>query len=366
MRRVSSGKMLCIAVPSKSRKNLRSESRMDIEEILKMKLATIKEEPAVEDGGLTEAQRRSIVTAAKMLKKMHLKVKMERLFPQHRQFNFKESYVLFMSGLASKGECDSRRGFLEHDHCPGNLRRDGGGEGRHCGHLRHRSLALEFALESSRRAFLSPSSLRIPIPIPINARYSLSSKLCEEPLPVPEEMIHEAALFHPFAEAVYTGLLLDDGRNPILFPLSWLCRQGVFSPSARKSRPLLEGDNWWRGHSAAFLKYVKLTDDVLRKGRVNQDKCKAAYFIVVLHHSKTVVIVVHGTETPEDLITDGLCRECSLSEGDLDGLHFQLRLGDHNLGWVSTLTMLTHFIWSIHLDDLPTVALVCPPYLIPP
>nr|GLL17442.1 hypothetical protein A4A49_27807 [Ipomoea trifida]GMC51482.1 Ran GTPase-activating protein [Ipomoea batatas]GMC56794.1 Ran GTPase-activating protein [Ipomoea batatas] len=103
MRRVSSGKMLCIAVPSKSRKNLRSESRMDIEEILKMKLATIKEEPAVEDGGLTEAQRRSIVTAAKMLKKMHLKVKMERLFPQHRQFNFKESYVLFMSGLASKG-----------------------------------------------------------------------------------------------------------------------------------------------------------------------------------------------------------------------------------------------------------------------
>nr|GMD60788.1 sn1-specific diacylglycerol lipase beta isoform X2 [Ipomoea batatas] len=105
-------------------------------------------------------------------------------------------------------------------------------------------------------------------------RYSLSSKLCEEPLPVPEEMIHEAALFHPFAEAAYTGLLLDVGRNPILFPLSWLCRQGVFSPWARKSRPLLEGDNWWRGHSAAFLKYVKLTDDVLRKGCANQDKCK--------------------------------------------------------------------------------------------
>ncbi|XP_019172522.1 PREDICTED: sn1-specific diacylglycerol lipase beta isoform X2 [Ipomoea nil] len=151
-------------------------------------------------------------------------------------------------------------------------------------------------------------------------RYSSSSKLCEEALPVPEERIHEAALFHPFAEAAYTGLLLDVGRNPILFPLSWLCRQGVFSPWARKSRPLLEGDNWWRGHAAAFLKYVKLTDDVLRKGRVNQDKCKAAYFIVVLHHLKTVVIAVRGTETPEDLITDGLCRECSLSEGDLDGL----------------------------------------------
>nr|GMD66525.1 sn1-specific diacylglycerol lipase beta isoform X1 [Ipomoea batatas] len=90
-----------------------------------------------------------------------------------------------------------------------------------------------------------------------------------------------------------------------------------------KSRPLPEADNWWRGHATAFLKYVKLTDDVLRKGRVNQlnqDKCKAAYFIVVLHHLKTVVIAVRGTETPEDLITNGLCRECSLSEGDLDGL----------------------------------------------
>lgn len=41
---------------------------------------------------------------------------------------------------------------------------------------------------------------------------------------------------------------------------------------------------------------------------------------MVLHHVKTVVIAVRGTETPEDLITDGLCRECVLSADDLDGL----------------------------------------------
>lgn len=35
-------------------------------------------------------------------------------------------------------------------------------------------------------------------------------------------------------------------------------------------RPILEGDNWWRGHAAAFLKYVKLPPEVLRRGRVNQ------------------------------------------------------------------------------------------------
>jgi hypothetical protein len=51
-----------------------------------------------------------------------------------------------------------------------------------------------------------------------------------------------------------------------------------------------------------------------------QEKCEAAYFVVVLHHLRSVVISVRGTETPEDLITDGLGRECLLSRDDLDGL----------------------------------------------
>jgi hypothetical protein len=51
-----------------------------------------------------------------------------------------------------------------------------------------------------------------------------------------------------------------------------------------------------------------------------QSKREAAYFVVVLHDKKTVVIAVRGTETPEDLITDGLCRECAFTMEDLDGL----------------------------------------------
>lgn len=49
-------------------------------------------------------------------------------------------------------------------------------------------------------------------------------------------------------------------------------------------------------------------------------KCKAAYFVVVLHHLKSIVIAVRGTESPEDLITDALCRECNLTAEELDGL----------------------------------------------
>ncbi|KAK1379270.1 Sn1-specific diacylglycerol lipase beta [Heracleum sosnowskyi] len=143
----------------------------------------------------------------------------------------------------------------------------------------------------------------------------------QDTVEAPEERVHEAVLYHPFAESAYTGLLLDFGRNPVLFPCAWLYRQGILTPWTRNRRPVLEGDNWWRGHAAAFLKDINLSPDVLRKGRVNQmAKCKAAYFVVVLHHLKSVVIAVRGTESPEDLITDALCRECNLTAEELDGL----------------------------------------------
>ncbi|WJX15552.1 hypothetical protein P8452_05684 [Trifolium repens] len=147
-----------------------------------------------------------------------------------------------------------------------------------------------------------------------------SSESCEESVEAPEMHIREAAALHKFAEAAYTGPLLDVGRNPIMFPCLWLYRQGVLSPWARNRRPVLDGDNWWRGHAAAFLKYANLPPEALRHGRVIQVKCEAAYFIVVLHHLQTVVIAIRGTETPEDLITDGLCKECTLSAEDLSGL----------------------------------------------
>lgn len=35
-------------------------------------------------------------------------------------------------------------------------------------------------------------------------------------------------------------------------------------------RPSLEGDNWWRGHAAAFLKFVNLPPEALCMGRVSQ------------------------------------------------------------------------------------------------
>ncbi|CAN6483271.1 unnamed protein product [Victoria cruziana] len=155
----------------------------------------------------------------------------------------------------------------------------------------------------------------------------------------PDDKIREAAEFHQFAEAAYTGPLLDFGRNPVLFPCAWLFRQGILAPWACHRRPLLEGDNWWRGHAAAFLKFVDLPPSVLRRGRVIQVKREAAYFVVVLHHLSSVVISVRGTETPEDLLTDGLCRECILTDEDLDGLikYLSFSISPKGHGFLSSL-----------------------------
>ncbi|KAL7119798.1 hypothetical protein ACP275_02G084100 [Erythranthe tilingii] len=81
------------------KKSSRRESRMEIEEILKMKLETIKEETETNDanGALAEKHR----SISKKVKKIQLKAKMGRIFIS--QLSLKESYVIFMTGFASKG-----------------------------------------------------------------------------------------------------------------------------------------------------------------------------------------------------------------------------------------------------------------------
>nr|XP_018486679.1 PREDICTED: sn1-specific diacylglycerol lipase beta-like [Raphanus sativus] len=150
----------------------------------------------------------------------------------------------------------------------------------------------------------------------------------EDCMQAPAFHLQEAATFHKFAEAAYTGPLLDVGRNPALFLCTWICRQGILTPWSRKWRPKLDGDNWWRGHAAAFLKFIDFPAHVLRRGRICSEKCKATYFVVVLHYLRCVVIAVRGTETAEDLITDGLGRACSLTPQDLDGLTNRIHVMD--------------------------------------
>lgn len=139
-----------------------------------------------------------------------------------------------------------------------------------------------------------------------------------------EDQIREASVLHPYAVAAYTGPLLEVGRYPSCWLLMWLYSQGVCSFWKCGRRPgVLEGDNWWRGHTAAFLRHSRLPpepDARLIKGRVLQTKRESAYFVVVLKKLRVVLVAVRGTETPEDLLTDGLSKVSKLADSDLLGL----------------------------------------------
>ncbi|PIN08209.1 hypothetical protein CDL12_19218 [Handroanthus impetiginosus] len=73
-------------VPCRSKKSLKRESSMDIQEILNMKLETIKEEPD-ENKSLSKKMKK---------KKIHFKK------PFISELIRKESYIVFMTGFASK------------------------------------------------------------------------------------------------------------------------------------------------------------------------------------------------------------------------------------------------------------------------
>ncbi|KAL0454550.1 UNVERIFIED_CONTAM: hypothetical protein Slati_0794200 [Sesamum latifolium] len=88
-------------VACKSKNKTRTESRMDIEEILKMKLETINEEPEITEENGAALTMKHHLSLAKKVKKTHLKIKMGKLLTS--QFSLKESYVLFMTGFSSKG-----------------------------------------------------------------------------------------------------------------------------------------------------------------------------------------------------------------------------------------------------------------------
>ncbi|KAL0812587.1 hypothetical protein Bca101_069030 [Brassica carinata] len=80
-----------------------------------------------------------------------------------------------------------------------------------------------------------------------NSQFPKSYENCME---APAFHLQEAAAFHKFAEAAYTGPLLDVGRNPALFLCTWVCRQGILTPWSRKCRiRVMDSSRTHYGHS---------------------------------------------------------------------------------------------------------------------
>lgn len=92
-----------VVVPCTSKKSfMRTESRKDIEEILKTKLAPIEEEPEMACDENRTLVTNNIRVAKKGSKKMvGSKVKLGHLF-MPRLICFKDSYLVFINGVAPR------------------------------------------------------------------------------------------------------------------------------------------------------------------------------------------------------------------------------------------------------------------------
>lgn len=86
---------------TRSKRSLCNELRMDIEDILKTKLATISEEPEMFDEAGNVVTKNRPYAKTTRTKKIHSKVKLGSLFTPHK-FSFKCSYVLFMAAFVSE------------------------------------------------------------------------------------------------------------------------------------------------------------------------------------------------------------------------------------------------------------------------
>ncbi|EFJ06123.1 hypothetical protein SELMODRAFT_448914 [Selaginella moellendorffii] len=90
---------------------------------------------------------------------------------------------------------------------------------------------------------------------------------------------------------------------------------------------------------------------------------ETVYFVIELKELKLVVGAVRGTETPEDLFTDGLGRECILADTDYHGL---LMFGRKSLlfahVWMYALRLQGMMLWhrfpNVHTGVLPCVDIV--------
>ncbi|KAL2231345.1 uncharacterized protein LOC105172809 [Sesamum indicum] len=89
---------------NKNKNKTRTESRMDIEEILKMKLETINEEAETpeEKGAAAHLTMKHHLRLTNKVKKTAFKIKMGKLPILTSQFSLKDSYLLFITGFSSK------------------------------------------------------------------------------------------------------------------------------------------------------------------------------------------------------------------------------------------------------------------------
>lgn len=96
------GRKMWWVVPYKNKRSFKSESKMNIDQILKAKLETITEEIEFIEDTCTVQLTQSKCSMMKKEKKFYVKVAMEGGYRPRISLKLKDSYLLVISGFVSK------------------------------------------------------------------------------------------------------------------------------------------------------------------------------------------------------------------------------------------------------------------------
>jgi pimeloyl-ACP methyl ester carboxylesterase len=185
-----------------------------------------------------------------------------------------------------------------------------------------------------------PSLLRVVAGLQILSRASSDTDLAPEGSPLSHEQVtrcHTAVQLHNFAVGVYTGVLMDCGRLPLLGCCCWARNQccGCDGRGDRfdddtftgaESAAGVHGDNCWHGHHASFRRYVGPSNSsCLLAARLNKKPGEVCFFVVQRHAEITgecprtseIIVAIRGSQEVIDGITDGLLLPERLTPTDL-------------------------------------------------
>lgn len=131
---------------------------------------------------------------------------------------------------------------------------------------------------------------------------------------------------------VYTGPMLDMGRNAAIGGCQWLWRQGWCCNCAcsRSTEVAVDGDNCICGHARAFARDLpsgvelycgQVCQHVNTDIAAERERLVTAFFVTIDKEHREVVICVRGTESINDMLIDALASPSPLvpSDGLEDG-----------------------------------------------
>lgn len=122
-----------------------------------------------------------------------------------------------------------------------------------------------------------------------------------------DNVVDDMAYFSKYAIGIY-GWMLYVWSRP------WKGMLQLLFSRFQRSMPNIVGDNCLKLHQTAFQLQTQTRQEDIVYATFSNNVCQPAFAIILDHEKQTVIIVIRGTLSLEDCLTDVIAHNCSLSE----------------------------------------------------